>query len=276
MFLFIRYTLFLLLVGGFQITNLSAQFSTTIPAGGRGAAMGRSGVNFTDLHAAFSNQAGLANVRTLSVGLVGTRPFSLADVNHFGAVGVVPVGSGTFALQAQYYGMDAYSEQRLGLAYGRTLVDGLRLGAQIDVLNLSIRNYGNVLSLTAALGLQYELFDDLQVGAHVFSPTTVAITEQYDLPTIFQLGIAYRPSSKILLQAEAAQEVNAATSFRAGLEYQLAAALSLRLGMASNPSLFTFGIGYQLENGLSLDVAASYHQVLGLSPTIGVVYVTSK
>lgn len=250
-----------------------AQQSIGLVAGARGAAMGRTGVNFTDIHAAFSNQAGLAGLNQLAIGVIGERPFSLAAVNHVGAAVALPTSGGTFALSAQYYGVEAYNEQRLGLAYARTLVKGLRLGAQFDILSTHIPTYGNALHLTVELGLQYQLFDEITLGAHVFSPVTIQVTEEDEIPPIFQLGASYMPSKKILLNVEVAQEVAGDTRFKTGLEYQIADPLLLRLGLATNPSLVTFGIGYQLKNGLGIDVAASYHQVLGFSPTVGITFV---
>lgn len=264
------YTLHIFLFIFINVSALSAQQSVHISAGARGAAMGTTGINFTDINAAFSNQAGLAGLNRWAVGMIGERPFSLAEVNHVGAAAAIPIGSGVFAISAEYYGLDEYNEQRLGLAYARTLVKGLRLGAQFDLLSTRIPTYGNALHVTAEIGLQYELFDELTIGAHIFSPVAIQVTEKDKIPTIFDLGGSYQPSDKIILNVEIRQEVDGVTRLKTGLEYQIADPLFLRIGMATHPSLVTFGIGYQLKNSISIDIAANYHQVLGFSPAVGI------
>ncbi|MFK7935924.1 MAG: hypothetical protein AB8G22_20595, partial [Saprospiraceae bacterium] len=61
-----QHTLFVLLALSFFSFNetLFAQQSIRLPAGARSAAIGRTGLNFTDIYAAFRNQAGLGNIRS--------------------------------------------------------------------------------------------------------------------------------------------------------------------------------------------------------------------
>lgn len=60
---------------------------------------------------------------------------------------------------------------------------------------------------------------------------------------------------------------------KAGVEYAVVEAFALRVGVATNPTSPTFGVGYKLKQGLGIDVAASYHQILGFTPAFSLVYV---
>jgi len=44
------------------------------------------------------------------------------------------------------------------------------------------------------------------------------------------------------------------------------------LGGAANPTLATFGLGFKISDQFNMDIATTYHQVLGLSPGIGIRY----
>lgn len=260
--------LFLVTVGA--LGTVGAQHDVQIFAGARGAAMGQTGLNFTDIHAVFSNPAGLAVLPKFSAALVATRPFVLADVNHFGLGAAYPTSSGTFALSAQYFGLQTYNEQRLNISYARKLVKGLRLGTQLSVLNTRISNYGHATQLTFGLGLQYQLYDKVNIATYVFNPIQVQVNEQDQLSTLYQLGMHYLPSNKLTINVEVEKDLNYDLRFKTGLEYQIIKLLYLRVGMATQPNVGTFGIGYQLKGGLQIDFSTSYHQVLGLTPTIGV------
>lgn len=253
-----------------SLGKLNAQHDAQISVGARGAAMGQTGVNFTDINAVFGNPAGLAILPQFSAALVGSRPFTLTDINHFAVGAAYPSSSGTFALVAQYFGLQEYNEQRLNFAYARKLVKGLRMGAHLSVLNTQIPSYGRTTQFTFGLGLQYQLYNKVNMAAYVFNPIQVQVNETEQLSTLYQLGMHYLPSKKLTINVEVEKNLNYKLRFKTGLEYQMASALYLRVGMATQPTLGTFGVGYQLKGGLQMDFAVSYHQVLGVTPVIGV------
>ena len=52
---------------------------------------------------------------------------------------------------------------------------------------------------------------------------------------------------------------------RMGMEYDYRGTLFFRAGMATNPMTATFGIGVRMSR-LTVDVGASVHRVLGVTP----------
>lgn len=239
-------------------------------AGARGAALGNASVTFQDIHAALSNQAGLAHIEEFSVLAYGERRFM--GLNQFSFAAALPSSElGTFGLVVQQLGVADFSEQKVGLAYARKLSKRLALGAQFDYLSLRIPTYGIARLLTFELGLQAEVSERVQLGAHVYSPMRVRIGEERVLPTLLKIGGSYRASGELQVFVELEQDIDFPLRGKVGLEYQPTEVLFLRLGFATSPTLASFGIGLKL-GALHLDFSSSYHQLLGLTPAFGLRY----
>lgn len=249
-----------------------AQNGALSTAGVRGIAMGQAGVAFQDVNSLFGNQAGLGLLEEVSGLAFAERRFLLDEIQSFSFGAAYPTPSGVFGLTLNYFGFEAYNEQRLGLAYGRKLFEGLSLGAQFLLLNTRIPDYGNKAAFTFELGLLAELAPQLKLGVHAFSPMRVELVEGSYIPTVLRLGLSYLPSDKLSLLAEVEKDIDYAARAKVGVEYYIIAPFALRLGVATQPTSLSFGLGYRLPGGLSLDIASSYHQVLGFTPAAGVSY----
>ena len=241
-------------------------------AGARGIAMGNSGVIFKDVYSLFSNQAGLAYLEEVSVVAFGERRFGTVGINGAAAGIAYPVANGTFGLQLQYFGIDLYNEQRIGLAYARKFIDQLSIGVQFDYLNTNITDFGNKGLLTFEIGMLAQITKELSLGIHLFSPMRVEIIEGENLPTLLKFGMGYQPSKKVLVTLEAEKDIDFDVVIKGGIEYYLHSAVALRIGAANNPTLVTFGAGFQINEGFNIDVASSYHQTLGFSPGFSLSY----
>ena len=252
--------------------NAAAQNGALSAVGARGIAMGQTGVTFRDVNSLFGNQAGLAHLEQFAGLAFAERRFLLEEIQSFSFGAAYPTRSGTFGLALNYFGFEAYNEQRIGLAYGRKLFERFSIGAQFLLLNTRIPDYGSKAALTFELGVLAELIPQLNIGVHVYSPARVSITEDAYLPTVLRIGLNYLPSDNLSLMAEVEKDIDYAARTKVGVEYKIAPPLALRLGVATRPTSLSFGLGYLLSNGLSLDIASSYHQVLGFTPAAGVSY----
>jgi len=61
----------------------------------------------------------------------------------------------------------------------------------------------------------------------------------------------------------------------AGLEYHINKVLYLRGGISTNPTQYAFGFGMQLKD-FKVDFSSSFHQTLGITPGISIVYTRKK
>ena len=263
-----------LFVSSAQIT-VFAQNGNPANAGARGLAMGDASVTFRDINSIFSNQAGLGFLTELSGTVFGESRFLVPEIKLIHGGFAYPTPSGTFGINLSYYGYDQYNEQKIGIAYARKLLDELTIGAQIDYISTRIQEYGNSSNFTFELGVQAQLLEVFRIGAHVFSPVRIKITEEDIIPTIIKIGAAWEGSEKVLISAEVEKDIDFPVSFKAGLEYLVVDQLALRAGVSTEPVQNSFGIGLYL-GGLRIDLATAYHQVLGFTPSIGISFVNQK
>ena len=245
-------------------------------AGGRSAGMAGADVIFQDAFSLFSNQAGLAFVEHLSIGILGEQRYLLPELQTVAAGVALPTNAGTFGLQLGYFGFSDYNEQKIGLAYARKLGENLALGAQFDYLNTRITESGSQGLVTFELGAIMQVSDQLRAGVHLFSPARIAVLEDEFLPTRISAGLGYQPAEEILLAVELEQQLDGFFRVKGGVDYQVIDILFLRIGGATNPALGSFGLGLDIQEKIRIDFATQYHLILGWTPAIGLSYSASK
>ncbi|BDS10229.1 PorV/PorQ family protein [Aureispira anguillae] len=243
-------------------------------AGARGAAMGNASLTFTDINSIFTNQAGLGYLEHLSFTAYGERRFLLADgLNSFLFGLAYPHQSiGTIGLSVHYFGYGKYNEQKIGLSYARKLFKRVSIGAQFNYLGTRIGEYGTAHSFTFELGILAKVTKHFHLAAHTFSPVRIELPNGDALPSIFKLGVAYIPSSKLRLTAELEKDLEQPFNGRFGIEYHPINVLYVRAGVSTSPVMASFGLGLNMK-GLKIDLATSYHTILGFTPGLSISYV---
>ena len=202
--------------------------------------------------------------------LSAEQRFILNDLNNFGVGFAMPTTSGTFGVSVHYFGFEEFNQSKIGLSYARKLMEKLSVGIQFDMVSTQIAEYGNKNLFTFEIGVQSELIENLLLGFHLYNPVKLEIIEDEFLPTILRAGLTYTASKKLLLHAELEKDFDFPFIFKSGIEYELVNDFWLRIGVQTNPTALSFGLGYQLKNGLRFDLASNYHQELGITPSIGV------
>ncbi len=256
-------------------SSIFGQNGTPSSVGARGLAMGDASVTFKDINSGFSNQAGLAWLDGLGIGLFGEARFLVPGLNSFGAVVAYPTKSGTFGINMNYFGYEQYNEQKIGIAYARKLFDKVSIGAQFDYLATRLAEYGSASSFTFELGVQAVLLKSFRIGAHIFSPARIKIGEEDLIPTVLNVGGAWDVSDKFLIALQVEKDLDYPASFKGGLEYKVVEILSLRAGVSTQPIQSSFGIGLHVK-GLNIDLTSAYHQILGFTPGVGISYNLNK
>ena len=256
---------------------VTAQNGISMTTGARGAAMANTSVTFQDVFALTKNQAGIAFLQQPTVGILAEQRFLNNDIRHVGLIAALPSTVGSFGFLLQHFGFDTYNEQKIGIAYSRKLSDKFALGAQFDYLNTRIAEYGSRGILTFEVGIQAEIIDDLWLGATVFNPVRTQVQDSIGVfnTTTFNFGAAYLFSKKITIAAEVEKDFQAPATVSIGLDYHLVEPISLRLGISSLTASSSFGVGIHLQK-VQLDFAATYHQILGFTPTFSMQYTFDK
>ena len=79
-----------------------------------------------------SNQAALANTKQTSVGVFGERRFLLAETSSYAAALAIPTKLGNVGVSMNYAGFKNFNENKIGLAYARSLGKKVDIGVQFN------------------------------------------------------------------------------------------------------------------------------------------------
>ncbi len=242
--------------------------------GARSSGMGHSSVALSDFWAVQNNQAGLSDFKNIALGFYYNNPFFLKELSLKTAAFVLPTKSGVFGVNLNYFGYKLYNESKLGLAYAKSFGKMFSTGIQLDYVSTHIgENYGSKNVLTFEVGIRSQLNKNLCIAAHIFNPIRAKIADYNDerVETIIKLGVLYSFSDKLLVTVETDKYIDYKPVLKAGVEYSILKKTYLRMGISTNPSIYTFGFGLNFKR-LKIDFATTIHQVLGSSPQISLVY----
>lgn len=248
---------------------------TIFPLGARSAGMCRSSVALPGFWNILNNQAGLATLEKPTAGISYESKFSLSQLSNKTIAFAYPTNAGVLGADVNYFGYSKYNEIKAGLNYARAFGKYIRIGLQLDYLQTTIGDgYGSKSNVTFELGVQSDITDEITLGAYVFNPIRVKLSDYADerVPAVFRFGLAWHFSESFFATAEA--EKNSfypAVVIRGGLEYNLKKKFIFRTGFSSGEEVFAFGFGLHIK-GISFDISAIMHQTLGFTPQASLFY----
>ncbi|MCB0662881.1 MAG: hypothetical protein KDC24_09085 [Saprospiraceae bacterium] len=219
-----------------------------------------------------NNIAGLVQLEGMAANAFLSQRYLSKDLNIIGVSFALPTNSGAFSASFRHLGFDLWREQMVALGYARKIGNKLYLGGQIDYYNLDLKEYGQQSNFTFELGLQMEISSSVLIGVHTVNPIRASLTEEDVLPAYLALGLAYQLNESLNLMGEIQQDLNGSTDIKMGLAYRLVEALEAQIGYQSRASQFSFGLEYRSPFKLNLGMAMNYHQVLGFTPSVGIIY----
>lgn len=252
-------------------TTLSYAGGEKLLFGARSLGLGHASATFTDLSSAYNNQAGLGFVTQAGIQSYTEQRFLVGEMTYGGLVAVMPTQSGTFSLTTTYFGYPNYNETQIGVGYGLKLSDNFSAGIQIDYLNTSLIEFGSKGNVTFEAGILAKMTDQLTFAAHIYNPTQAKLGESLGVvektPGIFKTGLSYLQKDKYLISVEAEKDIDYDPFLKVGIEVYLSEKIVGRAGIGTNPSNYSIGLGYQVNN-LTVDVAGSQSEFLGFTPAI--------
>lgn len=225
--------------------------------------------NRADVFSMIVNPAALANVQQAGAGVYSERRFLLSAMNQYTAAIALPTSSGTFALQADYFGSRLYNETQLGLGYGRSLGSKVDVGAKFNYYNLRIPGYQSASTFHFEAGVVMHLSDKVHAAFSTYNPVGGVINKAADekLASVHRGGIGYEVSDRFFMMAEMIKEEGRNVGVNVGFEYNLAQQLLLRGGVNTVTSQPFVGAGLRMGT-LRVDVATYYHPQLGVTPAV--------
>ncbi|UCH15531.1 MAG: hypothetical protein JSV22_06095 [Bacteroidales bacterium] len=245
------------------------------PSGARASALSNSGVVLEDLWSNYHNQAGLAGVDKLTLGFHYENKYVVSQYGLHALALAIPTNRGTIGASVTFFGYSKYNESKISLAFGKPFGDKFSAGIQLDLLNIyQAEDYGNSTTLAVEAGILAEPVDGLFIGAHVYNPTKsyYHTFEPEKVPTIFQVGIGYYFTEKLLIVMETEKDLEQKIVFQGGAEYHVIKSIYARVGLSTfELSSYSFGVGF-VYKGIKADMAFSHHQILGYTPHVSFSY----
>jgi hypothetical protein len=249
----------------------SGRAQTSLESGARAAALGGAATALAHEATGYANPAAWATFSGRAVSFFASEAFGLPELRLGTAAYVEPTRLGTFAVGAQTFGFEDYRETHVQVGFAR----GFRLGTTRRFLigvslryhRLTIPEYGSAGAPAVGLGGLVTIRPSVQAGFQATNMHVPRLAGREALARTLALGLAYRPTERVLVVIDAAKDVRFPLSVRAGLEVQPVAVLCLRAGAATEPARFTAGMGLRLGK-LAADVAGEHHDALGWSPAV--------
>ncbi|MEO8720316.1 MAG: hypothetical protein ABI297_09620 [Ginsengibacter sp.] len=248
-------------------SNISDAQSLRKPVSAPFIGLGAYSVNHANIFSMTSNQAALVQIENPSIGFYGEKRFLLAETNRYTAIIAVPTKEGNFAFQADYFGYKNYNESQLGIGYAKRLGPKLDLGIKFNYYSFRIPGFESPSTVNFEIGAICHFTEKLNGGIHFYNPVggRLSKTENEKLSAVYSFGMGYEASENFLISAEIVKTEDLPINLNAAIAYNFSKQFFATFGVASeNESPFAgFGISW---DGFRLDVSASYHPQLGISP----------
>ncbi len=246
-------------------TAQSLRYAEALPYPGIGAYS----KNQSDPFSFTRNQAALVPVQHAGIGVYGERRFLLAETSSYSFAAVFHTTKGNVGMQLNYAGFKDFNENKIGLAYARSLGPKVDLGIQFNYYAYRVPAYSNASAINFEGGAIIHFTNKLQGGIHVYNPVggKLGKTGSEKLAAEYNIGLGYDASDDFFVSTELIKEEDKPVNCITGVQYRFAGKFFARAGIVSaSTSVFAgAGLGW---NNLRLDVSASYHPQLGFSPGI--------
>lgn len=246
-------------------------------AGARTAAMGKTSITLQEMWSVLNNPAGTAWVDSYALGAYYENRFLMKETGFAALVFTCPIWkAGNINVGITHFGYNLFMQNKVVVGYSQKLFRNFSMGVQINYLSTRQSDfYGNANGLTFDLGLNYKPIEALSIAGYVFNPINVSYFESGELkmPVAMKLGISYCFSKKLLFAVETGKAMRGNIPvFKTGIEYLLKEHYAFRAGISLKPIEYSAGFGYKNAH-LNIDIAYSYHQVLGSTPKLSIGYV---
>ena len=174
---------------------------------------------------------------------------------------------GNFAFQADYFGFKNYNESQLGIAYARSVGKNLDLGIKFNYYSFRIPGFESPSTVNFEIGAIAHLTEKLNAGIHFYNPVggKLSKTDNDKLGSIYSFGLGYEVSDIFFISSEIIKQEDLPVNINVSMQYDFAKQFFARFGIATQNSSPFAGAGVSWDY-FRLDVCASYHPQLGISP----------
>lgn len=221
-----------------------------------------------DCFAIFFNPAGLSKQKSNEISFfISPNQFGIKELSTAVVASRFSFKFGTIGFAVKKYGFELYSETTTSFAYSKE-VHGLYFGSTLNINYLTIKNYGNDITLGVDAGILIRLTKDFFMGLNIknINAPTIGVKKE-KLPIIILSGISYSPIYNFVITLDLQKEFNADVAFASGAEYKLLDVVYLRFGVRNIPSTYSIGMGL-FYDFFKVDYSFFNHDQLGTSHSV--------
>ncbi|HYC30404.1 MAG TPA: hypothetical protein VEB42_16330, partial [Chitinophagaceae bacterium] len=135
---------------------------------------------------------------------------------------------------------------------------------------LAVEGYGSAGNVVIDAGSIWHLADDVYAGVDLYNPFGAK-----RLSSVYTAGLGYEVSSHVLLSTEIVKEENKPPNITLAVLYEPAARVLLQAGIATATAQPYLSVQFQFGT-YRLLLSANYHSQLGFSPSLGILYRSTK
>lgn len=258
-----------------MISTLECNAQEVFNSGSRYQALADASAGLLGCWSVYANQAGLAGINRPEIAGSFQNRFLVNELSTRTGIFVFPVQSSVFAVSLYQFGKIPFRQEKLGITYARRIFPQLNFGVQFNYYRLFLSEDNRSVGSTGLeLGMQYLLTDQFIIGFHILNPYKTGIktlSGNYQYPSRMNIGALYHLSDFFSIASELENDFDSHFIVKTGLEYIIMEKLFLRTGFSGKPYQLSAGFGFQVKK-LTLDMATSYNQYLGNSPSVSFQY----
>ncbi len=239
----------------------------------------------SDIWGLFSNPANIGGIESPEINTYFERRYNMPELQYLAFAGVYPVKNQHYTgISFSSFGWEFYKTNLVGLNYAYHLLKIIHLGIRLNYANTAIPNYGNWNSLLVDIGGNAIISQKVNIAFKILNANQAEILED-KLPTEIAIALKYQPSKKVKILTEWKKSHLFPVSFCGALEYQPVDYLIFRTGSAISSNRLpapnnyfvtsAFGVGVLWQN-IVFDLAAQWHDRLGITPAIALGYQFAK
>lgn len=264
-------SIFILFIFSAPLSKAQEVFSP----GSRSQSLAGISATLADCWSIFGNQAGLAQINCLTIGGSLQNRFLVKELSTSSGLIILPIHSSVFAFSMYQFGKTTFRQEKLGIAFARSLSPKLHFGIQFNYYRFFLAEENKTIGSSGVeLGFQYQLTDHLLLGIHALNPYKTNLetfSGKYSYPSQFNFGAYFQLSESFAFVTELQKDLLYPLNIKTGLEYDVLNKLYIRMGVSGKPYQLTAGMGFTVKM-LTLDLAVAYNQFLGNSPSVSFQY----
>ncbi len=236
-------------------------------------AMGGSGATISPL----LNPAAIALNEQRSLSITYYNRYSIKELNTISSDFSFYNNALPFAVNLSSFGFDDYRESQFRLAGGKQVAERWFFGIAISYF----LQQGKLLLedkslLSVDIGLVFRPVETIRLGAGLLNAPTIRLSGKEEMSKkksshLACVGFSWDVLKEVTLNGQLEQSENRPLCFSIGVSYAPYERVAFYLGLRTDPMLPSAGVSFYLK-AFQADVSLSYHQQLGVSTGVGLVY----